>query len=156
MTQAPVLRRDLPPEIPDDVDDPTVEKARGVVTLPRWIDWSSDDPTYDLSDRWQQIRVYEQVLREGTADDVRYFIDVDVLLDLWDELILPPAVSRRGSHGWRSIGWRPCGTAGIGRASASTPPRPRRSWRSARCRNALPRWWLRCPSRRTSCLPVAR
>ncbi len=93
MAQALVLRRDLPPEIPDDVDDPAVEKARGVVTLPRWIDWSSDDPTYDLSDRWQRIRVYEQVLREGTADDVRRFIDVDVLLDLWDELILPPAVS---------------------------------------------------------------
>jgi hypothetical protein len=26
--------------------------------------------------------------------DVGYFIDVDVLMDLWDELILPPAVSR--------------------------------------------------------------
>lgn len=94
MTQAPVLRRDLPPEIPDDVDDPTVEKASGVVVLPRRVDWSSPDPTYDLSDGWQRIRVYEQVLREGTADDVRHFIDVDVLLDLWDELILPPAVSR--------------------------------------------------------------
>jgi hypothetical protein len=94
MTQAPVLRRDLPPEIPDDLDDPSVEKACGVVTVPRWIDWSSDDPTYDLSDRWQCLRVYEQVMREGTADDVRRFIDVDVLIDLWDELILPPAVSR--------------------------------------------------------------
>lgn len=94
MTQPPMLRRDLPPEIPDDVDDPTVEKASGIVVLPRWVDWSSDDPTYDLSDRWQRIRVYEQVLREGTADDVRHFIDVDVLLDLWDDMILPPAVSR--------------------------------------------------------------
>ena len=45
-------------------------------------------------DLWQRNRVYEQVLREGTADDVRHFIDVDLLLDLWDELILPPAVSR--------------------------------------------------------------
>lgn len=89
-----MLRRDLPPEIPDDVDDVSVDKARGVGTLPRWIDWSSDDPTFDLADRWQRIRIYEQVLREGTAEDVRHFIDVDVLLDLWDELILPPAVSR--------------------------------------------------------------
>jgi hypothetical protein len=38
--------------------------------------------------------VYEQVLREGTADDVRYFIDVDELIEMWDELVLPPAVSR--------------------------------------------------------------
>jgi hypothetical protein len=95
MLQASVLRWDLPPEIPDDVDDPTVEKASGVVVvLPRRVDWSPPDPTYDLSDRWQRIWVYERVLREGSANDVRYLIDVDVLLDLWDEVILPLAVSR--------------------------------------------------------------
>jgi hypothetical protein len=38
--------------------------------------------------------VYEQVLREGTAADVRHFIDIDELIDLWDDLILPPAVSK--------------------------------------------------------------
>lgn len=54
---------------------------------------SRSDPTYDLSDRRQRVRVYEQVLREGTADNVRYFIDVDELIDLWDDLVLPPAVS---------------------------------------------------------------
>jgi hypothetical protein len=93
MNQAPLLRGNLPPEIPDDVDDPGVRKASGVVTLPRHVNWSRPDPTYDLSDRSQRIRVYEQVLREGTAADVRYFIDVETLIDLWDELVLPPAVS---------------------------------------------------------------
>lgn len=93
MSQAPLLRGDLPPEIPDDVDDAGVRKASGIVTLPRRVNWSRPDPTYDLSDRSQRIRVYEQVLREGTAADVRYFIDVDTLIDLWDELVLPPAVS---------------------------------------------------------------
>jgi hypothetical protein len=34
-------------------------------------------------------RVYEQVLREGNEDDVRCFIDVDGLIDLWDEVVLP-------------------------------------------------------------------
>ncbi|MDP8931062.1 MAG: hypothetical protein M3O70_21445 [Actinomycetota bacterium] len=91
---AQVLRRDIPPEIPDDVDGPEVRKARGRVTLPRRVNWSRTDPTYDLSDRRQRARVYEQVLREGTGDDVRYFIDVNELIDLWDELVLPPAVSR--------------------------------------------------------------
>ena len=89
-----VARGDVPPEIPDDVDDPRVEKARGIVTLPRRVNWTRSDPTYDLSDRRQRARVYEQVLREGTAEDVRYFIDVDLLIDVWDELVLPPAVSR--------------------------------------------------------------
>ena len=91
---AQVLRRDVVPEIPDDVDDPAVDKARGRVTLPRRVNWSRTDPTYDLSDRRQRARVYEQVLREGTADDIRYFIDVDDLIDVWDELVLPPAVSK--------------------------------------------------------------
>lgn len=91
---AEVLRRDVVPEIPDDVDDPAAEKARGRVTLPRHVNWSRSDPTYDLSDRRQRARVYEQVLREGTAEDIRYFIDVDDLIDVWDELVLPPAVSR--------------------------------------------------------------
>jgi hypothetical protein len=65
MTQVSLLRGDLPPEIPDDVDDPRVTKARGVVTLPRRINWSRADPTYDLNDRRQRARVYEQVLREA-------------------------------------------------------------------------------------------
>ena len=41
MTPAPVLRRDLPPETPDNVDDPKVEKASGVVVLPQRVDRSS-------------------------------------------------------------------------------------------------------------------
>lgn len=91
---AQALRGDVPPEIPDDVDDLGVRKARGLVRLPRRVNWSRNDPTYDLSDRRQRARVYEQVLREGSADDVRYFIDVDEFIDLWNELVLPPAVSR--------------------------------------------------------------
>ena len=43
--------------------------------------------------------MYEQVLREGTTDDIRWYIDVNHLIDVWDELVLPPAVSRA----W--IGW---------------------------------------------------
>lgn len=45
------------------------------------------------------MRVYEQVLREGTEDDVRYHIDVDELARVvdelarvLDELVLPPYV----------------------------------------------------------------
>jgi hypothetical protein len=32
------------------------------------------------------------VLREGTEEDVRYYIDEERLLELWDELVLPPTV----------------------------------------------------------------
>jgi hypothetical protein len=43
----------------------------------------------DLSDRGQRARVYEVVLREGTPDDMRSFIDGALLVDLWGELVLP-------------------------------------------------------------------
>lgn len=89
------VRRALrPPALPDDVDDPRVEKATGMVTLPTRVRWSSPTRQYDLEHRGQRARVYEQVLVEGTADDVRRFIDVEELVALWDELYLPDHVRR--------------------------------------------------------------
>ncbi|MEX2621968.1 MAG: hypothetical protein WD250_17280 [Egibacteraceae bacterium] len=94
MDKAVTTRRDVAPEIPDDLNARGSVKARGVVRLPRRVNWSETDPTYDLADRRQRALVYEQVLSEGTAEDVRSFIDVDDLVDLWEELVLPRAVSQ--------------------------------------------------------------
>jgi hypothetical protein len=81
-----------PVAIPDDVDDAAMPKASGIVELPFHVRWSDPAVSYDLRERADRIRVYEQVLREGTEDDVRFYIDVSELLDLFDELVLPPAV----------------------------------------------------------------
>jgi hypothetical protein len=81
-----------PVAIPDDVDDPQVTKASGVVELPLNVRWSAPYPAYDLSDRKDRMRVYEQVLTEGTEDDVRRFIDVSELVRLWDDIVLSPHV----------------------------------------------------------------
>lgn len=56
---------------------------------------------YDLDDRADRRRVYEQVLREGDDDDVRRFVDVDQLLELWDELTLPSRVRREWAEWFR-------------------------------------------------------
>lgn len=120
MSRPSILRRDIPPEIPHDVDDPATPKARGVVRLPRRVNWSEPDPVYDLDDPRQRALVYEQVLAEGTAEDVRFFIDVDVLIEIWGELVLPRAVSQawiewvaehRGVQlrDWRERARRPAG-----------------------------------------------
>jgi hypothetical protein len=53
---------------------------------------------YDLRIRSDRIRVYEQVLREGTEEDVRFFVNVDQLRELWDDLVLLPSVR----HAWAS------------------------------------------------------
>jgi hypothetical protein len=43
-------------------------------------------------DRADRARVYEAVLREGGAGDVLALIDGSLLIDLWDELVLPSDV----------------------------------------------------------------
>jgi len=81
-----------PVAVPDDVDDPRREKASGVVLLPSNVRWSGPQKTYDLDDPIDLARVYEQILREGTDDDVRDFIDVDVLEKLWETIVVPARV----------------------------------------------------------------
>jgi hypothetical protein len=85
--------------VPVDLDAAALSKAQGRVELPLHVRWSGQPLTYDLDDRSDRARVYEQVLREGTADDVRFYVDADRLLELWDELVLPPAV-REAWTGW--------------------------------------------------------
>lgn len=80
--------------MPDDVDSPTIEKAQGVVELPLRVRWSGPPRNYDLGRRQDRRRVYELILREGNDDDVRRYIDVNELIILWDELVLPTYVRR--------------------------------------------------------------
>ena len=75
-------------------------KASGRIELPVRIAWSEPRRTYDLSQRYDRRRVYEQVLSEGTTDDVRYYVRASALLALWDELVVPDYV-REAWEPWR-------------------------------------------------------
>ena len=77
--------------IPADIEDRSLPKASGKVTLPRHIAWSFPY-SYDLDDRRSLRSCYERVMTEGLDDDVRFYIDLDVLLDIWDEMWLSPHV----------------------------------------------------------------
>jgi hypothetical protein len=83
-----------PVALPDDIDDPDVEKAHGFVRLPAHVFWSGADTPWDLDDLRPRLQVYEIVLTEGTDDDVRRFIDVDELIRLWPQMWLSPHVRR--------------------------------------------------------------
>jgi hypothetical protein len=85
--------------VPDDLDDPSLPKATGMVELPLHVRWSGPPMTYDLDEPADRARVYEQVLREGTEDDVRHYIDADQLAAIFDELVLPAPV-RQAWAGW--------------------------------------------------------
>jgi hypothetical protein len=42
-----------------------------------------------MRDRRERAWVYEIVLREGTREDILTYIDGALLVDLWDEMVLP-------------------------------------------------------------------
>jgi hypothetical protein len=86
-----------PVAIPDDIDRRDVPRASGLVVLPQRVRWSGPSRTYDLAKRADRALVYEQVLAEGTDDDVRRFIDVAQLVELWPDLVLPRHVRRAWS-----------------------------------------------------------
>lgn len=65
------------------------ERALAAVTLPLHLNWSEPGRRFELRDRRQRARVYEIVLREGGPEDILTYIDGVLLIELWDELVLP-------------------------------------------------------------------
>lgn len=78
-----------------ELDGPTVS---GRIRLPRHLDWSSGRE-YDLDDPADRARVYEIVLREGTLDDIRTFVDPLRLTDALQRMFLPIAIA----EAWRAL-----------------------------------------------------
>ena len=77
-----------PFDVPDrlrDLDGP----LDGVVDLPTHVRWSDPPRSYDMARRTDRIAVYEQVLEEGSLDDIRRFVSLHGLVEVWDDLYLP-------------------------------------------------------------------
>jgi transcriptional regulator with XRE-family HTH domain len=83
----------------------SMDRAFSVVTLPIHLNWSAPGRRFSLANRSERARVYEIVLREGTPEDVITYVDGALLVDLWDELVLPRDVRAA----WSSV---------VGRAAA--------------------------------------
>lgn len=69
-----------------------VEQALAAVQLPLTLNWSQPGRLFRLSNRGDRARVYELALREGSDADLLAYIDGALLVDMWDELVLPRAV----------------------------------------------------------------
>lgn len=80
--------------VPEFLPRLPMDSALGRVRLPLHLNWSQPGRQFDLSDRRQRARVYEIVLREGTGEDIRRYVDGALLADLWPELVLPAGVRR--------------------------------------------------------------
>ena len=62
------------------------------VQLPLSVNWSNPGKEFDLSIRRQRARLYEVVIREGMPKDMLKFIDGSLLIDLWQEIVLPQLI----------------------------------------------------------------
>jgi transcriptional regulator with XRE-family HTH domain len=80
--------------VPECLPRLPLDRALGRIRLPLHLNWSQPGREFDLSDRRQRARVYEIVLREGSGEDIRRYIDGALLADLWPELVLPDRVRR--------------------------------------------------------------
>ena len=69
-----------------------VGRALAAVELPLHLNWSAPGRVFDLRSRADRARVYEIVLQEGTPTDILAYVDGALLVDLWDDLVLPRAV----------------------------------------------------------------
>lgn len=75
--------------VPSALPRLTVQQALATVVLPLHLNWSTPGRRFDLADRSQRARVYEIVMREGGPDDILTYVDGALLVDLWDDLVLP-------------------------------------------------------------------
>ncbi|MEQ8716931.1 MAG: helix-turn-helix transcriptional regulator [Acidimicrobiales bacterium] len=96
LTSSPVLHweevgvgRGRTAAIPDRLPDLTPHEGLRTLTMPLHLDWSRPGRSVRLSDRRERARAYEVVLREGTPGDIESIVDGALLVDLWDELVLP-------------------------------------------------------------------
>lgn len=84
--------RGRPVWVPDRLPRLDLERAFAKVVLPLHLNWSSPERVFDLASRPERARVYEVVLREGRPEDILRYVDGALLVDLWDELVLPTSV----------------------------------------------------------------
>ena len=90
-TYVPLPRGRVIP-VPSSLRRLPIEQAMSKVDLPLHLNWSQPGRVFDLADRRDRARVYEIVLREGTAEDILTYLDGALLCDLWTELTLPRSI----------------------------------------------------------------
>ncbi|MDQ2956019.1 MAG: helix-turn-helix domain-containing protein [Actinomycetota bacterium] len=78
--------------VPSRLPQLSVAQALAMVELPLRLNWSQPGRVFRLAERGDRARVYELVLGEGADADVLRYVDGALLVDLWDELVLPRVV----------------------------------------------------------------
>ena len=61
-----------------------------VIDLPARIIWSGKRRSFDLSDTEDRAIAYEAIMTNGGAQDILDFINADYLVEIFDQMYLPP------------------------------------------------------------------
>lgn len=69
----------------------------GFIKLPHAVYWGPDR-WFNLSRRSSLHQVYQIVLQEGSIEDINKYLDQEILLSIWSELMLPPRVIQLWEH----------------------------------------------------------
>jgi transcriptional regulator with XRE-family HTH domain len=78
--------------VPDRLPRLDVAQALAAVELPLHLNWSAPGRIFNLRSRTDRARAYEIVLQEGTPADILAYVDGTLLVDLWEDLVLPQGV----------------------------------------------------------------
>jgi Phage integrase family len=92
-----------PYTVPDTLEELTGPTG-GVVELPGHLDWGPRR-VYNLDDFSDTRLLYMRVIRESThVEDLRRFLNAQVLMHLWPQLVLPPRVRALWEDRFPSLG----------------------------------------------------
>lgn len=80
--------------VPDRLPDLPAREAVRVLDMPLHLEWSHPGRSVDLADRRQRARAYEVVLREGSPADIESIVDGALLVDQWEDIVLPRPLRR--------------------------------------------------------------
>ena len=85
--------------VPDRLPELPANEALRTLILPLGLEWSRPGRTVRLSDRGDRARAYEMVLREGTPVEIESIVDGALLVDVWDQIVLPRGIC----PGWQAL-----------------------------------------------------
>ena len=83
------MPRGRPIFVPDQLWRLDVSTMFKPVVLPLALNWSRSGHEFDVRDRGQRGRLYEVVIREGMPKDLMAYVDGALLIDSWNDLVLP-------------------------------------------------------------------
>lgn len=78
--------------VPNGLPQLRPQDALAWVELPLRLNWSEPGRVFRMAERRDRARLYEIVMREGEGADIERYVDGALLVDLWEELVLPKEV----------------------------------------------------------------